>query len=146
MFRTGQNYAKTQGLGNVDVNKLNTGVNNKAMLQSKSQDLQSFLKDLEENRGRALRTGQQDFQRTNQIGGSNQALAELPTSRFGRGLQDSDNIKRMWEAYHAGQQPSENVLGGAVGGLGGELASSLFGPKKYPSQADREGIQYGPAF
>ena len=122
-----QNYAKTQGLGNVDANKLNMGVQNSTGLQSRSQDLESFLRDMETNRQRALQLGGQDFQRQQQIGNTEQGLAQLPINRMGQQLNTNNDIQRMWQAYHMGQTPSENLVGSAAGGLGGELASSLFG-------------------
>jgi len=133
-----QNYAKTQGLGNVDANKLNMGVQNSTGLQSRSQDLESFLRDMETNRQRALQTGGQDFNRQQQIGGVREGLAQLPVSRQGQQLRTADDINRMWQAYQMGQTPAENMVGAAAGGLGGSLAAGSFESKPLSPQDQQD--------
>jgi len=144
-----QDYAQTQMVApnSVDVGGMNRDIQNKMKFQSRSSDMNSFLRDLEENRGRSQRLGSLDFNRMQDIQGANQRVGRLPMDRLGRQLQTDEDIMSMWDAYRSGIDPAENLIGSAVGGLGGQLTADLFGRnKRYPSQDDRPGEQYGPAF
>jgi len=133
-----QNFQKQiQGVGgptgSTDMGALSTGIQQKAGNLSRTQDLNSYLSDMEKNQGESNKYQTAAEGRMNGIYGTRDQLSRLPQERELSQANVSDKINQMWNDYINSQNPAENMVGGAAGGLLGKLAGSkLFGPKPPP--------------
>jgi hypothetical protein len=112
--------------GTFDMAASARNLGNDAQQKTRTMDLRSFLDAQKENARRSNQLGSFDFQKSRGISDAERRIGGLPNTRRGAEIRTDDAIKAMWEAYQAGKNPFENLIGGAVGDLGGDLLADLF--------------------
>jgi hypothetical protein len=118
----------------------NAASNAQAGQLSRTQDLNSYLNDTQKNTSAGDQSTVGAFGRMNNIFGSENELNQLPQERAlsQAGVQDKQN--ENWQTYQNEQTPFENLIGSAVGILGGKLlGSKIFGKTKNPN--DPTGVE-----
>lgn len=114
--------------GSTSTQQMNTDIGNEATNKANEANLNNAMNAMQENTNLENSAGTGNFQRMLGIGNVEQGVNGLAGSRAESNLANAATIQNMWDQYHNGQNPWQNLAGSVLGSTMGQIAGAKLFP------------------